>query len=384
MHGEPMDITSLALGALLGLLVGLLGGAFAGWRLARSSAPDPRAADQAFEEQMAARADDVDRLVRPVTDALTRVERQLSDTERQRAQAYGELREQVRSMGQTSDLLRTETSSLVTALRAPHVRGRWGELQLRRVVEVAGLVEHCDFTEQMTLNSDDRVSRPDLVVHLAGGKHVVVDSKVPFAAYLEAMNAVDEVAGRSRMAAHSKHLRDHIDQLASKAYWQQLAPAPEFVILFIPAEPFLSSALDHDPSLLEYAFERQVVLATPNTLVALLRTISYTWRQDALAANAQQVLTLGKELHQRLGVLGAHMTKLGNALDSTVKSFNQTVSSLETRVLVTARRFTDLRVSEDELTAPAPIDLAPRMPQASELTDVTMTVVDDTPRSVAG
>jgi DNA recombination protein RmuC len=301
--------------------------------------------------------------------------------------AQGELREQVKNMGRTSDLLRTETQALVTALRAPQVRGRWGEMQLRRVVEIAGLLEHCDFSEQLTIVADDGRMRPDLVVHLAGGKNVVVDAKVPFAGYVEAMNSEDDAVIQQRLAAHSRHLRTHIDQLAAKAYWQHLAPAPEFVVLFVPAEPFLSAALDQDPALLEYAFERNVVLATPNTLVALLRTVGYAWRQDALTANAQQVLTLGKELHQRLGVLGGHMTKLGNALDNSVRSFNQTVGSLESRVLVTARRFTDLRISDEELAVPAQIDLAPRLPQAAELIDVTVTEhheTNDTPHQAAG
>lgn len=368
-----MDLASLLTGLVLGALVGAVVGALAYWRLVGTPAPPVVEPKQ-----------DVDQLVRPVAETLARVELHLSEAERQRALAHGELREQVRSMGQTSDLLRTETQSLVTALRAPQVRGRWGELQLRRVVEVAGLVEHCDFSEQVSVMGGDGRLRPDLVVHLAGGKNVVVDAKVPFAGYVEAMNSSDEAVVQQRLTAHARHLRAHIDELSGKAYWEQLAPAPEFVVLFVPAEPFLAAALDHDPALLEYAFERSVVLATPNTLVALLRTVAYTWRQDALTANAQQVLDLGKELHGRLGVLGGHMTKLGNALESTVKSFNQTVGSLETRVLVTARRFTELKVSDDDLAVRAPIDLAPRLPQAAELIDFAIEETNDTPEQAAG
>jgi len=287
-------------------------------------------------------------------------------------------------MGQTSTLLRTETQALVTALRAPQVRGRWGELQLRRVVEVAGLLEHCDFSEQVTVVGDDGKLRPDLVVHLAGGKNVVVDAKVPFAGYVEAMNSDDEEVVKQRLAAHTRHLRTHINDLSAKAYWEALAPAPEFVVLFVPAEPFLSAALDQDPALLEYAFERNVVLATPNTLVALLRTVAYTWRQEALAANAQQVLTLGKELHSRLGVLGSHLSKLGNSLEGSVKSFNQAVGSLESRVLVTARRFNDLKVTDESLAGPSHVDLAPRLPQAAELFDQAADEINDTPHRAAG
>ena len=380
-----MDFASLLIGLILGALVGGILGALAYWRYSTTAAPAP--AEPIVEpvvDPLVDIAAGVDQLVRPVAETLARVERQLSETERQRALAQGELREQVRSMGQNSELLRTETHALVTALRAPQVRGRWGELQLRRVVEVAGLVEHCDFSEQVTVVADDGRLRPDLVVHLAGGKNVVVDAKVPFAGYVEAMNSTDNAVVRERLVAHARHLRAHIDELAGKAYWEQLAPAPEFVVLFVPAEPFLSAALDTEPALLEYAFERNVVLATPNTLVALLRTVAYTWRQDALTANAQQVLTLGKELHQRVGVLGSHMTKLGSALDSTVRSFNQTVGSLETRVLVTARRFTDLKISDGELASPAPIDLAPRLPQAAELVDEMADETNDTRRQATG
>jgi DNA recombination protein RmuC len=242
-------------------------------------------------------------------------------------------------------------------------------VQLRRVVELAGMVEHCDFTEQLSVGRADDRQRPDLVVHLAGGKSVVVDAKVPFAEYLEASAATDETTVQVRSAAHARHLRAHIDELASREYCEALAPSPEFVVLFVTAEPFLSAALDEDPALLEHAFTRQVVIATPNTLVALLRTVAYTWRQDALADNAQAVLVAGRELHQRLGVLGGHLSKIGSSLEASVKAYNQAVGSLESRVLVTARRFHDLKVVDDSVPTPATIDLAPRLPQAAELTE---------------
>ena len=258
---------------------------------------------------------------------------------------------------------------MVQALRAPQTRGRWGELQLRRVVELAGLVEHCDFTEQMTVGRLDERQRPDLVVHLAGGKNVIVDAKVSVSAYLEMTAASDDTEATKRRNAHARHLRTHIDQLAAREYWHALPATPEFVVLFVPAEPFLSAALDADPTMLEYAFEQNVVLATPNTLIALLRTVAYTWRQEALTENAQAVLDTGRELHQRLGTLGSHLAKMGGSLESSVKAYNQLIGSLETRVLVTARRFNDLNVVDQTLPAPDAIDLAPRTPQASELVD---------------
>jgi DNA recombination protein RmuC len=309
----------------------------------------------------------VEALVKPLADQLGKVEAQLSAVERTRTEAYAELREQVKNMSQTSEQLRAETGQLVAALRAPQVRGRWGELQLRRVVEAAGMVEHCDFDEQASIRTPDGLLRPDLVVRMAGGKNIVVDAKVPFVGWLEAMEARDDQQRSVRLKAHVRHVRDHIDQLAAKKYWEHLDPTPEFVVMFIPAEVFLNAAMDEDPALLEYAFENNVVIATPQTLVALLRTVAYTWRQEALARNAQDVLRLGRDLHGRLSTLGTHVNRLGNALTSAVKNFNATVSSLESRVLVTARRFADLKVSDEELETPAQVEVVARQVQAPEL-----------------
>jgi DNA recombination protein RmuC len=295
------------------------------------------------------------------------VEAQLSAVERTRTEAYAELREQVKNMSHTSEQLRAETSQLVTALRAPQVRGRWGELQLRRVVEAAGMVEHCDFDEQASVRTADGLLRPDLVVRMAGGKNIVVDAKVPFAGWLEAMEARDDQQRSARLKAHVRHVRDHIAELAAKKYWEHLDPTPEFVVMFMPAEVFLNAAMDEDPALLEYAFENNVVIATPQTLMALLRTVAYTWRQEALARNAQDVLRLGRDLHGRLSTLGSHVNRLGNALTSAVKNFNSTVSSLESRVLVTARRFADLKVSDEDLETPAQVEVVARQVQAPEL-----------------
>jgi len=257
-------------------------------------------------------------------------------------------------MRESSEHLRSETAQLVTALRSSQVRGRWGELQLRRVVESAGMIAQVDFVEQSQVRTDDGLLRPDMVVRLAGGKNVVVDAKVAFLGFLEATQTTDERVRTERLAAHARHMRAHIDDLAGKRYWDQFAPAPEFVVMFVPAESFLHAALEQDPGLVEYAFERNVVIASPMTLLALLRTIAYAWRQDALASNAQAVLTLGKELHGRLATMGLHLAKLGRAIDAAAGAYNQTLSSLETRVLVSARRFADLNVVDGDLPTPPP------------------------------
>jgi DNA recombination protein RmuC len=306
-------------------------------------------------------------LLDPMAAALQRVEGQLRDVEKERQAAYVGLREQVTAMRASSEQLQYETKALVNALRAPQVRGRWGELQLERVVQLAGMVEHCDFSTQVCGTGEDGGVRPDMVVHLAGGKSVVVDAKVPFAAYLEAVESRDPDTHAERLAAHARQLRAHVDALAAKAYWAAFEPAPEFVVLFVPGDPFLEAALQADPMLLEYAFGRNVVIATPTTLIALLRTVAYGWRQEALARNAAQVHQLGKELHARLATMGTHVARLGRSLDGAVDSYNKTVSSLEARVLVTARRLTELKVADDELAPPAPVERSPRRVSAPEL-----------------
>jgi len=320
---------------------------------------------------LAQRQQAIEGMVAPLRESLDQVQQQLRTVERDRAGSYSALLEQIGTMRQTSEQLRTETAQLVTALRAPQVRGRWGELQLERAVEAAGLTEHVDYVTQATATTDDGRVRPDLVVRLVGGKNVVVDSKVAFSGYLEAMEARDEPTRAARLKAHARHLRDHVEALGAKAYWERFTPAPEFVVCFVPADAFLDAALREDPSLQEYAFSRNVVLATPSTLIALLRTVAYTWRQEALATNAAQVHQLGRELYQRLSTLGGHMDKLGRSLSSAVGSYNQTVSSLESRVLVTARRMTDLKVVDpaDALETPKQVTDTARSTQAPELTD---------------
>jgi DNA recombination protein RmuC len=329
------------------------------------------AAQTAATSELVQRQQAIETMVAPLRESLHKVEEQLTTTERGRATAESALREHLDGMRQSSEQLRTETAQLVTALRAPQIRGRWGELQLERTVEAAGLSEHIDYVTQATSSGESGTVRPDLVVRLVGGKSVVVDSKVAFIGYLEAMEAKDAATRAARLKAHARHLRDHLDSLSAKAYWERFSPSPEFVVCFVPADTFLDAALREDPSLLEYAFARNVVIATPSTLIALLRTVAYTWRQDALAANAAEVHQLGRELYQRISTMGGHIDKLGRALGNAVASYNHTVSSLESRVLVTARRMTDLKVVEPGacLKTPAQLTESARSTQAPELTE---------------
>ncbi|WP_035869154.1 DNA recombination protein RmuC [Cryptosporangium arvum] len=378
--------TSTLIGLIVVALVCLSAGVAAGWfaALARNAADTAglRAtieASKANEDRLehalrSVTTEAIERnntafsqLVGPIRESIANVEHTVVELEKDRAVAHAALREQVNAMQQTGEKLRVETGQLVSALKAPQVRGRWGEHQLRRIVEVAGMVEHCDFVEQAVSNTEDGILRPDLVVTLAGGKNVVVDAKVPFAAYLEAMEARDEQARNSRMEAHARHLRMHVEQLSAKSYWQRFEPTPEFVVLFVPADTFLDAALQREPNLLEHAFSRNIVVATPSTLVALLRTIAYTWRQEALAENAAAVHALGRDLYQRLSTMGGHVDKLGTALGAAVARYNDAVGSLEARVLVTARRFTDLQVATSDIAPPRQVDAVPRALQAPEL-----------------
>jgi DNA recombination protein RmuC len=310
-------------------------------------------------------------MVGPLRESLERVQSQLSSVERERAGSYAKLIEQVGTMRQTSEQLRTETAQLVTALRAPQVRGRWGEMQLRRSVEAAGMTEHVDFDEQTTVSGAEGKLRPDLVVRLAGGKNVVVDSKVAFSGYLEAMEARDETTRGARLKAHARHLREHIDSLGAKSYWEHFSPSPEFVVCFVPADAFLDAALQQEPALLEHAFDRNVVIATPSTLVALLRTIAYTWRQEALAENAAEVHKLGRDLYQRLATLGKHFDKLGRSLNGAVGSYNDAVGSIDRMVFPAARKMCDLKVvtPDHELSSPTALTEVTRTVQAPEFAD---------------
>lgn len=283
-----------------------------------------------------------------VMQGLDRLSDQLRHLDLQREGWTGRLHQQV-------DDLRRETQSLATALRKPQVRGRWGELHLRRAVELAGLVDRCDFTEQVRL--DDGALRPDLVVNLVGGRRVVVDAKVPLDAYLDATSAEDDDERRAHLTRHARQLRTHVDQLGSKAYWRSLPETPEFVVLFVPAESFLAAALEADGALLEHAAAKQVVLASPTTLIALLRTVAHGWTHEALADQAREIHRLGRDLHGRLGTFAGHLDSVGRSLNAAVGHYNAAVGSLESRVLVSARRFTDLAVTDEELAAPRAVEL---------------------------
>jgi DNA recombination protein RmuC len=327
-----------------------------------------RAANADASTELEVRRAAVEHLVGPLKETLARVEAQLRESDEARARSHAALAEQVTIARQTSEQLRAQTQALVTALRRPEARGRWGELQLRRVVELAGMTARCDFDEQVPAHAPDGGAlRPDMVVRLAGGKNIVVDSKVSLAAYLEAAEAQDEDVRAARMDAHARHLREHVDALAGKAYWAALSPSPEFVILFIPGEAFLAPALERDPGLLEYAFGRKVHIATPVTLVTMLRTAQYAWQQAALAENARAVFDLGRQLYDRIAGLGGHVDRLGRALAKAVTTYNQTVGSLESRVLVSARRLAELGVVDAEIPAPGLVEETARTLSAPEL-----------------
>ena len=327
-----------------------------------------RAANATAAGELEVRRAAVEHLVGPLRETLARVEEQLRESDAARTRSHAALAEQVSIARQSSEQLRVQTQALVSALRRPEARGRWGELQLRRVAELAGMSARCDFDEQVTVSSADGVLRPDMVVRLAGGKNVVVDSKVSLAAYLEAAGTDSDEVRAARLEAHARHVREHVDRLAGKAYWAALSPSPEFVVLFIPGEAFLAPALEQDPGLLEYALGRRVHIATPTTLVTMLRTAQYAWQQEALAENARAVFDLGRQLYERISGLGGHVDRLGRSLAKAVTAYNQAVGSLESRVLPSARRLAELGVVDGELAAPALLDETPRALSAPELT----------------
>ena len=328
-----------------------------------------RAANATAAGELESRRAAVEHLVGPLRETLARVEEQLRESDEARTRSHAALAEQVSIARQSSEQLRAQTQALVTALRRPEARGRWGELQLHRVVELAGMSARCDFDEQVAVATPDGALRPDLVVRLAGGKNIVVDAKVSLAAYLEAAETDDQDVRAARLDAHARHVREHVDRLAAKAYWAALSPSPEFVILFIPGEAFLAPALERDPGLLEHALSRKVHIATPTTLVTMLRTAQYAWQQAALTENARAVFDLGRQLYERIGGLGGHVDRLGRALAKAVSAYNQAVGSLESRVLPSARRLNELGLVDSELVAPTPVEETTRALSAPELTD---------------
>lgn len=390
-----MDAPSLLLGLLIGLVVGLALGAAGCWfvlrervrsaerwaeRLGSDRSGTEAAAAHAVREssgQLLALAGErfdrdltrreasdqsrdaaLHRTLSPIVESLSQLERSMARTEAARAQADGTISTQVRELARRSQELGQGTTALTAALRAPTSRGRWGEVQLRRIVETAGMVEHVDFTEQTTgrAASGDGAQRPDMVVHLSGDRHVVLDAKAPMDAYLDATDADDEQTARKALRAHATALRGHVDRLGAKAYWSALGDSPEFVVLFVPSDGVLAAALEADPGLLDHAFAKDVVIASPATLVALLRTVAHTWRTEALQRDARAILDTGRELHHRLGTYLGHVQKLGRSLDGAVGSYNDALGSLRSRVLVTARKFEGLSAAGTALPEATDLD----------------------------
>ena len=323
---------------------------------------------KAADAQADLRLKATEQLMSPVKESLDKFSSRLTEVEKERATMSAELRVQVSNVQQTGEILRRETAALVTALRKPQIRGAWGETQLKRVAELAGMLDRCDFELQHTTKADDRIMRPDMRVNLAEGKHLFVDSKVPLNGFLDAAETDDPDRRAEALTRYAKNVRTHIDQLSSKQYWKA-AETPEFVVLFLPSEAFFATALDQMPDLYDYAAARDVVLATPTTLIGLLRAVAYGWKQAALAESAAEVFRLGRELHEKLGLMGNRLDKLGRALRSSVNAYNETVATVEGTVLVRARKFRDLKVSDKELPGPSQIDEPVRQIQASELVD---------------
>jgi DNA recombination protein RmuC len=347
-----MDWTSFILGLLAGAAIAA----------AASLALRPRRApDASLSDQFAA----LDSVVRPLKETLDKFDNRLRDVEKERAAAYAGLSQLVQQLAGAHSQLKTETANLVSALKAPQVRGRWGEIQLRRVVELAGMLDRCDFTEQVSVSAESSRLRPDLIVHMPNGRQVVVDAKVPLKACLDAFEAKDDAARAAALSEHARHLRQHIQRLSSKAYWDQFESTPEFVVAFLPGENFFSAALQHDPELIEYGVDNKVLIATPTTLIALLKAVAYGWRQEQIERNAREISALARELYSRLSTFAAHFDKIRAGLENAVKAYNSAAGSFESRVLVAARRFNELDAAAGaEIPPAAQVESAPRVLRA--------------------
>lgn len=323
---------------------------------------------ESAKDDLGKRQTAIDEMVKPVRESLGKVDAKLQEIEKSRIDAYSSLTQQVKSLAETQKDLRGETANLVKALRRPQARGRWGEIQLRRVVEMAGMLEHCDFVEQVSTDTDAGRLRPDMIVKLPGRKSIVVDSKAPLDAYLDAVETSDDTIRAAKFKDHARQVRTHIASLGRKSYFEQFDFTPEFVVLFLPGEVFFSAALENDPELIELGVSQNVIIATPTTLIALLRAVAYGWRQEVLAENAKAISELGQELYKRLSDLGEHIQKLGKGLTAAVNSYNSAVGTLESRVLVSARRFKELGVAGGaEIEGVKQIETSSRLLQSPEL-----------------
>ncbi|WGW10647.1 DNA recombination protein RmuC [Saxibacter everestensis] len=370
-----------AVAVVVAVVVALIVGGVLGWLLAKVTTRADRIAAETERNMLRERVQDLEAdaglttelaaMLGPLAHSVQRVEHQVQTLERDRTEQYARLDTQLATVAASGEALRSTTAQLVGSLRASTSRGSWGEVQLRRVVEHAGMLERVDFTVQAPgQNSQDAAIRPDMVVRLPGGKQIVVDAKAPLAAFLQASEqGASGGPTPEQLKAHAKNLRTHIDGLAAKEYWTAFTPTPELVLCFIPGESFLAAACSADPALLEHAMSKRVVLATPTTLLALLRTVALTWQQDSLSGSAKELYRVGRELYERLGTMGGHVEKLGGSLNRAVADYNRLVGTLESRVLVTARRMNDLDLTDRNLPAPEPITAAARNIGAPELLD---------------